>query len=332
MPHLDDLYDVAILGAGPVGLFCSFQASHIGLSNIIIDSRLEVGGQCSALYPMKPIYDIPGFDVITAGQLVSNLKSQADHFNPAYLLGQYIKDFQYSDSVISLTSSEEVQIKAKSLIIATGGGLIRPKKPPIAGIEALEGSYVFYDVKDPQHFTDKTIVIAGGGDSAIDWTLVLSDYAKHIYLVHRRTTFRAADNSLKRLQKLIDSGKLTLIAPYQLLDIRDNMVIVQDLDGGIKELQADALLAFFGLETQGEVFLQSGLKTMDGLIEVDPLTMQTNFPKVYAIGDIATYHGKLKLILTGFAEAATACYNARAAINPGKFFHFEYSTTKGRNP
>ena len=328
------IYDIAIIGAGPVGLFTVFQAGMLGLKACIIDTLGFVGGQCSALYPQKPIYDIPGYPAITAQKLIKNLQKQASPFNPEYFLNQQCLDIQKEADVWVVKSSKSM-IKAKTIIIAVGGGSFAPRKPPLKDIQNYENISVFYNVKDQNLFKDKIVTIAGGGDSALDWAVVLaSGIAKKLYLVHRRSDFRAAPKTVKAINKLCNLNKIELITPYQLDSLEGengvlHKVTVKSLEGHILSFRSDYLLPFFGMSMDIGPINNWNLSVKNKHIEVDPATMQTSLSGVFAIGDICNYSGKLKLILTGFAEAARACHSAYEMINPNTPLHFEYSTTKG---
>ncbi len=338
--------DLAIVGAGPVGLFAAFQAGMLKMDCIIIDALDVVGGQCSILYPDKPIYDIPAYPVISAGDLVSKLYEQIKPFHQKIILQHQVKDIvpnvdngntTYLLKLNQQKTQDITYVEAKSVIIATGGGTFIPNRPPLENIDTFEGKSVFYSVHDKRKFVGKKIVIAGGGDSAVDWAISLSDVAKQVYLIHRREKFRASPNSLDVLHCIAQSGKVEMIIPYQLSHIEGHNgilqgVFVSNIDGNnIKRLNADILLPFFGLAMQHDDVLRWGVHmTNDNKhISVDASTMSTNISGVFAIGDIADYHGKLKLILTGFAEAALACHSAYKVINPNMALHFEHSTTKG---
>jgi thioredoxin reductase (NADPH) len=331
-----DITDVAIIGAGPVGLFAVFQCGMLGLSCTVIDSLPEIGGQCTALYPEKPIYDIPGFPSVAAGDLIHQLEAQAAPFKPRYVLGQTIdrlKNVANGDNW-SLTTSAGTVIETKTVIIAAGGGAFGPNRPPLAALEEYEGKSVHYMVRRREDFRDKRVVIAGGGDSAVDWALSLTNVAKSVMVVHRRDQFRAAPENVTRMRTLAAEGEIEMVVPYQLhaLDGKDGQlssVIVADLDGKERRLEADILLPFFGLATSLGPIADWGLEIAHHHISVNPTTAETNQSGIYAIGDIAAYSNKLKLILTGFAEGAQAAHAIYKRLNPGKELHMEYSTTKG---
>ena len=327
--------DVIIIGAGPVGLFAVFQCGMLGMRCHVVDSLEAIGGQCTALYPEKPIYDIPGFAMVTGADLITRLEDQARPFKPTYHLNQQATVLtHHADQSLTLSTSTGTQITACAIIIAAGAGAFGPNKPPLQNLNDYEGTSVFYMVKSRAHFSGKKIVIAGGGDSAVDWALSLSDIAEKISVVHRRDNFKAAPDSVIKLKSLAVAGKIDLIIPYQLhalsgADGQLTAVTVRDLDGGEKTITADILLPFFGLTPQLGPLNDWNLNIHNFSIPVDAATMRTQDNALFAIGDVAQYPGKLKLILTGFAEAAIAAHNAHALVFPGKEIHFIHSTTKG---
>lgn len=326
--------DVAIIGAGPVGLFAIFECGMVGLSCHVIDSLEEIGGQCTALYPEKPIYDIPAYPEITAADLIENLEKQAAPFKPIYHLNQQVVSYRDKDAKIELITSTGTLIKAKAVIIAGGAGSFGPNKPPLENLETYEGKSVFYMVRQKQDFAGKNIVIAGGGDSAVDWAISLASVAKSVQLVHRRDKFRAAPESVSKLKKLAEKANIEMVVPYQLKSLEGekgqiNGVTVADMKGNIRTLKADILLPFYGLAMELGPIAEWGLDLDHHHIVVDPTTGRTNKDKIYAIGDIALYKNKMKLILTGFSEAAFAAYDIYRLIHPDHPLHFEYSTTKG---
>ncbi len=327
--------DVAIIGAGPVGLFAIFECGMMNMKCHVIDALSEIGGQCVALYPEKPIYDIPAWPRILAKDLIARLEEQAAPFNPTYHLGQnVVKLAKQEEGTWLLETSKGIKIEAKAVVIAAGVGAFGPNRPPLEGIEDFEEKSVFYYVKDPQRFKDKTIVIAGGGDSAIDWALSLAPLAKKVYVVHRRDKFRAAPDSLNKIKELSQGSSLELVVPYQLdsLEGQDGILTgvgVKTLEGTERLLQADILLPFFGLSMNLGPIAEWGLNLERNHIEVSPIDNSTSTRGIFAIGDVATYENKQKLILTGFAEAARAACVMRSLVYPGEVFHFEYSTTQG---
>lgn len=326
--------DVVIIGAGPVGLFAVFECGMVKLSCHVVDALDQVGGQCTALYPEKPIFDIPGHPRIDAADLVEKLKEQAAPFKPVYHLNQQVEGLERHGDAWRVTTSIGTVIEAKAVIIAAGVGAFGPNRPPMQGLEAYEGKSVFYYVTRREDFRGKRVVIAGGGDSAVDWTLSLSEVAAKVMVVHRRPKFRCAPESEAKLKQLADSGKIELVIPYQLARLEGeggklSSVIVATLDGKEKALEADVLLPFFGLAMNLGPILKWGLNLDRNLVAVDPATCGTNLPGVFAVGDIAHYPGKLKLILCGFSEAAMAAHAIYPLVNPDTALHFEYSTTSG---
>lgn len=326
--------DIVIIGAGPVGLFAIFEAGMLKLRCHVVDALDIVGGQCSALYPEKPIYDIPAHPSILAQELVDKLQAQAAPFNPVYHLGQTVDKIQKTDNGWRVTTSKNTVISCKVIIIAAGCGAFGPNRPPLAGIEEYEGNSVFYLVKKREDFRSKKVVIAGGGDSAVDWAISLSELTEKLYVVHRRAKFRCAPESADKLKQLADSGKIEMVVPYQLDSLEGSngklsSVTVSTLEGEKRALEADILLPFFGLSMELGAIANWGLNLENNHIKVSPPNMNTSEKGIFAIGDIATYEGKLKLILSGFAEAAQAAHAARALIYPDEVLHFEYSTTSG---
>ena len=327
--------DAVIIGAGPVGLFAVFECGMVKIRCHVVDALDGVGGQCSALYPEKPIYDIPGHPRILAADLVARLEEQAAPFAPVYHLGcQVVALARLPDGRWRAGLSNGEAIDATVVLVAAGVGAFGPNRPPLDGIEAYEGRGVYYMVRRREDLRGQRVVIAGGGDSAVDWALSLAEVAARVMVVHRRPKFRAAPESAARLAQLAADGVLDLVVPYQLHGLegeggRLSSVTVATLDGEVRRLEADALLAFFGLATDLGPIAEWGLNMERNLIAVDPSGYATSAPGVFAIGDIASYPGKLKLILTGFAEAAGAAHAAYALVHPGEALHFEYSTTSG---
>jgi thioredoxin reductase (NADPH) len=327
--------DVVIVGAGPVGLFAIFECGMLKMNCHVIDALDMVGGQCTALYPEKPIYDIPGHPAIDAADLIDKLAEQAAPFAPTYHLGQQVEKLTRTDEGRWLVETNiGTKIDAQAVIIAAGVGAFGPNRPPLDGLEAFEGKSVHYMVRRKQDFAGKRVVIAGGGDSAIDWTLSLADIAEKVYVVHRRPKFRGAPESVARMEALARDGRIELVVPYQLSGLvgengQITAVRVATLDGEEKDLPADALLAFFGLSMNLGPISEWGLNLERSHITVTQPSCTTSAPGVFAIGDIATYPGKLKLILCGFAEAAQAAHAIHPLVHPGEALHFEYSTSKG---
>jgi len=338
-----------------VGLFAVFECGMMQLKTHVFDALDHIGGQCAALYPQKPIYDIPAYQKINGQDLTDNLKAQAAPFNPTYHLSEKIVSVQplSGDSKSWLVTGEKgTKVECKAIIIAAGVGAFVPNRPPLANIQDFEGSSIFYSVKDPNLFKNKTVVIAGGGDSAVDWALSLAEVAEKVYVVHRRDKFTAAPESVAKMKSLAEcssgSGgkssentcKLELVIPYQLSGIEGEdkssgngpknlkAVIVKSSSGEERSLPADYLLPFYGLKQDLGPICDWGLNITKNTIEVDA-TAATNHPGIYAIGDIASYPHKLKLILTGFAEAAQAARSIRKFLFPNEIVRFEHSTTQG---
>ncbi len=327
--------DIVIIGAGPAGLFTIFEAGMLKIKCHVIDTLEHIGGQCAALYPEKPIYDIPAHPKILANDLIDKLHEQAAAFAPVYHLNQRVEKIEKNvDGSFVVVTSKDVKIACKAIVIAAGCGAFGPNRPPLDGIEEYEGKSIFYSIRSKAQFSDKNIVIAGGGDSAVDWVLSLVDVAKKVHVVHRRDKFRCAPESADKLKQLAAQKRINMVVPYQLDGLKGNdgklaTVIVKDFDGNIKELEADYLLPFYGLAMELGPIANWGLSLHKHFIEVDVATMRSSTHGIYAIGDIATYKNKLKLILSGFAEAATACHDIYKIVYPDTPFHFEYSTSKG---
>lgn len=332
--------DITIIGAGPVGLFAIFEAGMLKMRCHVVDTLDFTGGQCTALYPEKPIYDIPGHPKIDAAELIHQLELQAAPFAPTYHLGQQVVGMkqeasgEWTVTTRNASGSKGVSITSKAVIIAAGCGAFGPNRPPMEGIEQYEGHSVFYMVKSREAFRGRRVVIAGGGDSAVDWAISLAELAESVQLVHRRPKFRAAPESVSRLDELTKSGKVEMVVPYQLQALEGSgtqisSVIVRTLEGEDRALPADVLLPFFGLAMELGPIAEWGLNLDKSHIGVNATTLETNKKGIFAIGDIAHYPGKLKLILCGFSEAAMAAHAAREVVYPGESFHFEYSTTKG---
>ncbi len=327
--------DIVIIGAGPVGLFTVFECGMLKMQTHVIDSLEAVGGQCTALYPEKPIYDIPAYPSINAAELIDKLVEQSAPFKPHFHLGQQVIGLEKQGDDWQVTTSKGVEITAKAVIIAGGCGAFGPNRPPLQGLEQYEGTSVFYMVAHKADYAGKRIVIAGGGDSAVDWAIALADIAEHIYFVHRRAKFRAAPESIARLEQLCQTrDNIEMVIPYQLHGLQGengilNTVEVATLEGEVRTLPANVLLPFFGLAMELGPINDWGLQLEMSHIKVNPATMQTNHQGIFAVGDIASFAGKLKLILCGFSEAAVAAHNAYSCVNQGKTLHFEYSTSKG---
>ncbi|MGB0935021.1 MAG: NAD(P)/FAD-dependent oxidoreductase [Alphaproteobacteria bacterium] len=327
--------DIAVIGAGPVGLFAIFEAGMLGMKCHVIDTLSAVGGQCVALYPEKPIYDIPAYPAISGGELIDKLMEQAKPFDPVFHLDQQVTQVTpLEDGRFDIQTSKGTKINAGAVVIAAGAGAFGPNRPPLEGIENFEGTGVQYYVTNREQYRGKKLVIAGGGDSAVDWAISLAELAEKVTVVHRRPKFRAAPESVARMHALAETDKVDLAIPYQLSGLKADGetltgVVIKTLEGDEKTIDADHLLPFFGLAMNLGPIADWGLNLDKSHIEVDQASSQTSTKGIYAVGDIATYKSKLKLILTGFAEAAHAVHAARAHMFPEQVFHFEYSTTQG---
>jgi thioredoxin reductase (NADPH) len=326
--------DVAIVGAGPVGLFAVFELGMLKLRSVLIDALSEVGGQCTALYPEKPIYDIPAHPTIHAGALVSELERQIAPFPAPRLLGRRVERLTGESAAFTLGTDAGDEVRAKAIVIAAGCGAFGPNRPPLAGLPAYEatGSVQYY-IRRPEDFRGKRVVIAGGGDSAVDWALALKDIAK-VAVIHRRPKFRAAPETSARLDEAAQRGEIEKVIPYQLHGLRGERGVlthieIATLQGETRLLAADVLLPFFGLAMDLGPIAGWGLDLERHHVKVDPATCQTSVPGIFAVGDIASYPGKLKLILQGFSECAIAAHAIHPIVHPGQALHFEYSTTSG---
>jgi thioredoxin reductase (NADPH) len=326
--------DVVIIGAGPVGLFAVFECGMLKMRCHVIDALESTGGQCVAMYPEKPIFDIPGYPSIDAAALIQKLEEQAAPFSPTYHLGQQVEKLSQTGDRWLVETNTGTKIDTKVVIIAAGCGAFGPNRPPLDHLAEYEGKSIFYLVKRREDFRGKRIVIAGGGDSALDWTISLADIAEKIYVIHRRPKFRGAPESVARMEALAKTDKVELVVPYQLHSLDGaggqlSAVNVATMEGDVRRLEADTLLPFFGLAMNLGPIATWGLNLERSHITVNPQNCATSAPGIFAIGDIATYPGKLKLILCGFSEAAMAAHAAHPLLHPGEALHFEYSTSKG---
>ena len=323
--------DVVIIGAGPVGLFAVFELGLLDMKCHVIDILDKPGGQCAELYPEKPIYDIPGMPSVLGQELVDSLMKQIEPFSPTFHLSSMVQEINKIDDIFweLKTDSDEV-FKTKTIIIAGGGGSFLPKKPPIKEIENFENNSVFYSIKNKEKFRDKDLVIVGGGDSALDWVLNLEPIAKRITLIHRRDQFRAAPDSVKKIFSLIETDKIDFIIG-QVSSLNGKDGILESLKCKTKdtevEVSCDALLPFFGLTMKLGPIANWGLNLNENLITVDTEKFETNEKGIFAIGDINTYPGKLKLILCGFHEAALMSQQAYKYVYPGEKLTFQYTTS-----
>ena len=325
--------DIIIIGAGPTGLFTVFEAGLLGLKCHIIDSLVKPGGQCSEIYPNKPIYDIPAYPEIMAGDLIRKLLDQIKPFNPGYTMGESAVELKKSDGEFIITTDKNTKIKGKVVAIAGGLGNFEPRKPNLENIDKYEENGLVYKIINKDDFQDKNVIISGGGDSALDWTLELSKIAKKVTLIHRRNEFRGAVESVKQIQKLKDKNIVDVITPAQLVAIngRDKVESVDlKVNEEIVTIETDFIIPLYGLIPKMNIFKNWGLNIEKNAISVNnALDYSTNVKGIYAIGDINHYPGKLKLILSGFHEAAVMCHSAYNYINPDKKNTLKYTTVSG---
>ncbi len=324
--------DALIIGAGPCGLFQAFELGLLGIRADIVDSLPAVGGQCTWLYPDKPIYDIPAVPVCTGAELTASLMKQIEPFNPGFHLGQEVVALQPVEDRFHITTSGGSSFDAKTVFIAGGVGSFQPRKLHLDGADALEGRQIHYHVQSPARFHQQRLVILGGGDSALDWALALGADAASLTLVHRRDDYRAAPASVAQLRARATAGQVQIIenataTGLQLDDGRLTGIGIARKDGTAQVLAADHVLVFFGLSPKLGPIAEWGLNLNKKTISVDTAAFQTNIPGIFAIGDICDYPGKKKLILSGFHEAALAAFAAKALIEPGKKVHLQYTTT-----
>jgi len=327
--------DILIIGAGPTGLFTVFEAGLLKLRCHLIDALPQAGGQCSEIYPKKPIYDIPGFPEILAGDLTTNLLEQCKQFEPGFTLGERAETIEkQEDGSFIVTTNKGTKHKAPIVAIAGGLGSFEPRKPPIPNIANFEDKGVEYMIREPELYRDKNVVIAGGGDSALDWSIFLTAIAKSVTLVHRRNEFRGALDSVEKVQELKDAGKINLITPAEITGVvGDNHitgVVISKNNEGEYILETDHFIPLFGLAPKLGPIANWGLEIEKNAIKVNnALDYQTNIPGIYAIGDVNTYPGKLKLILCGFHEATLMCQSAFQRIFPDKKYVMKYTTVGG---
>jgi len=323
--------DVVIVGAGPVGLFAVFELGLLDLGCALIDILDKPGGQCAELYPEKPIYDIPGYPVITGEGLVEKLLQQIKPFHPSFHLGTMVETLtRDADDRFRLTTDRGETFLAKVVVIAAGGGSFQPKRPPVPGIEAYEGSSVFYSVRRMEDFRDRDLLIVGGGDSALDWTLNLQPLAKSLTLVHRREEFRAAPDSVNKMRALLDAGKINFrLGQVSGLKGEGGVLSAATVKGkdGESDVACTRMLPFFGLTMKLGPVANWGINLNENLIPVDTEKFETSEPGIFAIGDINSYPGKLKLILCGFHEAALMAQAAVHIVTPDKRIVFQYTTS-----
>ena len=332
MTHTPYQTDVAIIGAGPVGLFAVFELGLYDMKAAVIDVLPMVGGQCAELYPEKPIYDIPALVSVTGQALTDQLMAQIKPFNPEFFLGQSAEKLVKTDDRWQITTSDNQIIQAKVVVIATGGGLFSPKKPALANLDAYEGTSVFYAIRNVEQFHNKNIVIAGGGDSALDWALYFVPLAKRVTLVHHRDGFKAAPDSVNKMRELVAMDKMDFeIAKLDTLEGDapqiTNVQIIDKATNTQKSIPADMFMAFYGLTMKAGPLAEFGINMENNLVPVDTEKFETNVASIFSIGDINTYAGKQKLILSGFHEAALMAKGAFHYIYPEKKFRFQYTTS-----
>ena len=327
--------DIIIIGAGPTGLFTVFEAGLLKLKCHLIDALPQPGGQCSELYPKKPIYDIPGFPEILAGDLTKNLLEQGKQFEPGFTLGERAETIdKQEDGTFIVTTNKGTQHQAPVVAIASGLGSFEPRKPQLESLEQYEDKGVEYMIKEPEIYRGKDVVIAGGGDSALDWSIFLADVAKSVTLIHRRNEFRGHLDSVEKVQELKNEGKIKLITPAEVTNILGDgkveaIEITKKGEAPVK-LETDHFIPLFGLSPKLGPIANWGLEIEKNAIKVNnALDYQTNIPGIFAIGDGNSYPGKLKLILCGFHEATIMCQEAYKIINPGKKFVLKYTTVSG---
>lgn len=326
--------DICIIGAGPVGLFAVFEAGLLKLRCHVVDVLPQVGGQLSEIYPKKPIYDIPGYPSILAQELVDNLMEQIAPFHPTFTLGERVDGMEkQADGSFMVTTNDGTQIHAKSVCIAGGLGCFEPRKPALANIDRFEGKGITYMVKDPELYRNKKVVLAGGGDSALDWAIFLADVASELSLVHRNDSFRGAPDSAQKVVQMAEEGKINLYLSSNITELNGNGVLqsltIQDKTKTAHAVPTDYFIPLFGLSPKLGPIENWGLNIDKQAIEVDTEKFETNVAGVFAIGDINTYPGKLKLILSGFHEAALMSHGVYRYINPGKPLNLKYTTVNG---
>ena len=328
--------DVVIIGAGPVGLFAVFELGLLDIKAHLIDILPKVGGQCAELYPEKPIYDIPGFPIVTGQGLVDNLIKQIEPFGPVFHFNEMVEGLENVGSAahpaFKIATDGGKVFECKALIVAAGGGSFQPKKPPmVSGIEAYEGNSVFYAVRRMEHFRDRRVLIVGGGDSALDWVLNLQPIARRVTLMHRRDAFRAAPHSVNKMHQMVAAGEMDFVLgqPSGIEGANGQVTSVKARRDDQSEfaVECDAMLAFFGLTIKLGPIANWGLNLHENLIPTDTEKFETSTPGIFAVGDINTYPGKLKLILCGIHEAALAAQRAFHYVYPGKKLTFQYTTS-----
>ena len=324
--------DVLIIGAGPCGLFAVFELGLLDMKAHLVDILDKIGGQCAELYPEKPIYDIPGIPMVTGQGLTDALMEQVKPFHPTFHLNEMVETIEkVGDPLFRIKTDGGKEFEAKVVVISAGGGSFQPKRPPVPGIEAYEGTSVFYAVRKMEQFRDKNVLIVGGGDSALDWTLNLHPIASRITLLHRRDDFRAAPHSVEQMRALVASGKMDLkIGQVTSLEGANGQLAgahVKGNDNAVSKVDCDTMLPFFGLTMKLGPVANWGVALDNNLLPVDTAAFETYIPGIFAIGDINTYPGKLKLILSGFHEGALMAQKAHRYVYPDKRLVFQYTTS-----
>src|SRR5690606_2481866 len=328
--------DICIIGAGPVGLFAVFEAGLLKMRCHLIDALPQIGGQLSEIYPHKPIYDIPGYPTVKAQELIDNQLKQIEPFHPTFTLGERVETLnKLEDGTFELISNEGTTIRSKVVVIAAGLGSFEPRKPAVQGLEDFEGKGVSYMVKNPESFRVQRVLLAGGGDSALDWTIFLADIAKEVTLIHRSDSFRGAPDSAQKVFNLANEGRIRLLLQSNLSSVhgngRINKIGVTDKSKVESFIEADSLIPLFGLSPKLGPIADWGLNIDKSAIEVDTFDYSTNVDGIFAIGDINTYPGKLKLILCGYHEAALMAQSAFKYVFPDQKLSFKYTTVNGIN-
>ncbi|RPG29977.1 MAG: NAD(P)/FAD-dependent oxidoreductase [Muricauda sp. TMED12] len=328
--------DILIIGAGPTGLFAVFEAGLLQLKCHLIDALPQAGGQCSEIYPKKPIYDIPGFPEVLAGDLVDNLMEQIKPFQPGFTLGERAETIEkLDDGTFIVTTNKGTKHHAPIVAIAGGLGSFEPRKPLLENLEKYEDNGVAYMIKEPEIYRGKKVLIAGGGDSALDWSIFLADVADEVTLVHRRNEFRGALDSVEKVQQLKNEGKINLITPAEVVALKgedhlERVTVKNTSTSEERNVEVDNFIPLFGLSPKLGPISDWGLEIEKNAIKVDnTYDYQTNIPGIYAIGDVNTYPGKLKLILCGFHEATLMCQSAYQKIFPDKKYVMKYTTVGG---
>ena len=325
--------DIIIIGAGPTGLFTVFEAGLLKLKCHLIDALAQPGGQCSEIYPKKPIYDIPAYPEILAGDLTDKLLEQCKQFEPGFTLGERAEEItKGDDGIFTVTTNKGTQHQAPVVAIAGGLGSFEPRKPQLENLEKFEDNGIEYIIKDPEIYRDKKVVIAGGGDSALDWSIFLANINAEVTLVHRRNEFRGALDSVEKVIELKKQNKINIITPAEIVKLNGDKVlksVVIANNDNEQKVEVDHFIPLFGLSPKLGPIANWGLEIEKNAIKVDTYDYQTNIPGIFAIGDVNTYPGKLKLILCGFHEATLMCQSAYKIINPGKKHVLKYTTVTG---